>query len=151
MGLVLGVFMLVAHSEPPVVDRSVSTMFITRTLTNAYVFSNPMDLTGFDSVAVMITFPTTAAADVARIKPQWSVNGSDWVDEPVLDSGTITGLETRYTFTSRVLTLPMDSSSGAYIERSRRLARWIRYGAMSTNITTTATLNIQGVGMNNSN
>lgn len=127
-----------------------TTIRSTAVVTNIYQSTTAIDLQNYDSVVTVITVPTANAGDFALIKSQWSDDQSTWVDEPVLNSGNASGTETVFTPTSRVVQLAMTNTASAFIDRSRRLARYFRYQVKSTNVTT-ATMQITATPMSNQN
>lgn len=128
-------------------------LFGPATLTSTYTNSPTalFDLQSYDSCAIIITVPTAQAAAVGKVKPQWSIDGTNWWDEPVLTMGTTSSGETPFTISSRVYQIDMSSTNNSYVDRTRRLSRYFRMAIASTNATTSATLQIIVKPSNNNN
>lgn len=133
-------------------DGGTTNIFPSATLTNVYANSSAIDLKSYDSVTSTIKIGNAQAGGLAKVKPQWSADNSNWYNEMVLDSGSSSGGEMQYVPSPKVLMIPMTTGTNTfYIERSRRLARYYRVAVSSTNAFTTATISIEAKPANNSN
>lgn len=140
----------VAAIGQQVQDGGVINTFGPSTLTSTYVATTNIDLKSYDSCTIIITVPTTQASAVGKVKPQWSSDGTNYYDEVNLTVGTTAAGETPFTSSSRVYVIDM-SSTNAFVDRTRRLARYFKCAVASTNATTTATIQIVVKPENNNN
>lgn len=152
--LLLAVYAVAAgwvHGQT-VKDGAPIVLFTNQTVTSAYVAGDLYDLKSYDSFVLKTVVGTAAAATAANLKYQWSDDRTVWVDETVLYSGTTNSIEQPYIPLSRVVLVPLTSTSTNYIERVRRLARYFRpmvKDSASTNAT--STISVQIIPMNNQN
>lgn len=125
--------------------------FTNQTLTTSYIAgSTSVDLKSYDSVAIIVDITAAGVTGNIQAKYQWSLDNSTWVDEMALTAGTTASGETPYVPYTRRLDIPLTSTTGDYVERVRRLARYFRVAAKSSTATT-ATAAIKAVPMNNQN
>lgn len=128
------------------------TMIITNLqLTNVYVFSQAQSIKSYDSFAVTVLPITNQPNGYYKFKHQFSSDNANWFDEVVMVAGTSSGTEQPYTFFSRVINGSLTNGALPYIERFRRLDKWYRIGIASTNVTTTGTVSVVILEMNNGN
>lgn len=134
------------------VKDDIVTILPATTLTSATATNSiPVDLKSYDAVAIAVTVVQTNAVDIAFLRPQWSQDAVTWYDEPIFNSGTVVGGDRIFVYSSKVITVPMNTATSPYIERSRRLAKYLRYSVTSSNATSVATITIKSVPANNNN
>lgn len=116
---------------------SEQTLLSSATLTGSYQYSSIFTLTNGNSLTVRVAVDT-AESVTASLKPQWSIDGTTWVDEQQLVAGTVAAGEAPYTISSKRVDVDLSSTSNAYMERYNRLATYFRVAYKSSGVTTGA-------------
>lgn len=124
---------------------------INATGTTSYVGTRSYDLQNFNALRVRYqTGPGVMAGQTNYVKNQWSDNNSNWVDEPVLVAGTVSGGEAPYTVNSRVLQMIVtNANTQIYSERVNRMDRWFRVAFKSDAALSTSMFTVVFLPLNN--
>ena len=109
----------------------------TTTLLNAVVVStgtytncSALDLLNYNSVTLVYKVALQEAGKVATVKPRWSIDGTNFYDEPVEVNAATAGTDALGTLlrtvalAGRVVSLALDTTGQGKIERFNRLARY---------------------------
>ena len=109
--------------------------------TNSYVGARSFDLANYNNVRVRYYAGNQGHAGMTNYcKNQWSDDGSNWYDEPVLVAGAVSGGEAPYAVNSRVLQIGASNAANTqlYGERLNRLDRWFRVAMKASSAESTA-------------
>lgn len=117
-------------------------------LTGAYVASDPVNTEHVQQVTVEVYVSGTPEALTCRLVPQWSVDGTNWVSEPVNVSGTASATEQPYTRLDKRFDFSINSSGLVFGETFTRWGafKWFRVEVMEStgSGSTTALVQIKG-------
>jgi len=145
------------------VANSGSVSSTTTTLVNAVVVSTgtytdnttALDLLNYNSVTVVYKVALQEAGKTATVKARWSVDGTNFYDEPVAVNGATAGTDALGTLlytvglAGRVVSLALDTTGQGKIERFNRLARYFKVAyAGNATATTGAKLTVTATPMN---
>ena len=151
--LLLGLLALMTQTTwgQSVKSGSPQTLLSASTLTNVYQSTVGVDLQSYDSISVRASVPTQQAAGLAKIKPQWSQDGTNWGDALIATNAPPASGEIQQGLSSKVVILSLATNINTYTERFQREARYFRLQHSSTNVFTTGTMTLQIQLMNNQN
>lgn len=150
----------VYHEVRP--DLTATVLRADATLTGSYVaypttFVSPntlavggLDLLSYDSCTVAIIIGTAQAGKTCNVKFLWSMDNITFIPEKVLVAGTAATGDQPLTPYDKRVDVPMDSNTVHYIERVKRLARYLQVEVKS-DVVTTGTVSIVAVPATNSN
>jgi hypothetical protein len=98
-----------------------------------------------DQITVEVNVSGTGEAVIASLKPQWSSDGTNWVDEPVNVMGTASATEQPYTRLSKVFQFSVSATGLAFSETFNRWGnnRYFRIVIKGASATTTALVQVQ--------
>lgn len=118
-----------------------TTIFGPATLTATYQFGPStsaalLDLKSWDSVVISVRVTTAQAATTCNFKVQWSLDGTNWLDEMTETAGASAYPDQPYVPYSRRIDIDMSSANIGYLTREHRLARYMRVAVKSSGVTT---------------
>lgn len=115
-----------------------------------------IDLAAYNAVTLTYVISKAESGKVVTLKPKWSIDGTNFYDEPVEVSGATAGTDAAGTLlytvslAGRVVSLAMDNLSQGKIERFNRLARYMKIAyAGNATATTGGTITVVARPMNN--
>lgn len=117
----------------------------------SYAYGTPVDLLSYDSALIYYTVVLGESAKTATIKWQWSLDGTNWGDEPVDVAGTASGTVQPFTAYSRETTISMATTGYIYPVRVHRMGAYLRAGFASASSPATGTISIQIIKCSNFN
>lgn len=114
-------------------------------VTNAYVGCTAIKPLIMNQATIELWVSGVAENIVLSIKPQWSVDGTNWVDEPV-NTGAASGTEMQYTRYSKVFLSSLNSTGIIFAETFNRWGVYnqFRLAVKGASASTTALLQIIG-------
>ena len=120
--------------------------------TGTYTFGSPaIDMNTYDSAFIYYTVVLGESAKTATVKWQWSLDGSNWGDEPVDKEGTATSTVQPFTALIREVTIPIDTTGYVYPVRVHRMGAYLRAGIASASSPASATVSIKIIKASNYN
>jgi len=119
---------------------SMSVKRTAATITTSYVATTQIECADDHQVTCEVTVSGTPEAITASLVPQWSTDGTNWIDEPVNVAGTATATEQPYTRLSKRFDFSINSSGLVFTETFTRWGsnRYFRIKIKGGSASTTA-------------